>query len=180
MIRYFLHTAIMKSLPIIGTTVLLSSALLFLAGCSSNPEATEAAKMRNNKSSGYIVIDQNNIDMKTIRMSEGRIDIPFSFRNRGNESLAILEGQTSCMCTVAIVKSSDNITSPRITMAGHGQIARINQVLEPGEEAQLIATFDPNAHGPNGTGPIMRDVTLNTNSIRTPTVTFRFNGTIVP
>lgn len=166
------------SVSVIPFIVLLSA--IILTGCSSNTEAPEAAKMRNQRSNGYIVIDQNNINMKTIRMSEGNIDIPFSFRNGGNEPLAILEGQTSCMCTTAIVKSNDGITSPRIVMSGHGPVSRVNQVLKPGEEAQLIATFDPNAHGPKGTGPIMRDVTLRTNSTRTPTVTFRFSGTVVP
>ena len=58
--------------------------------------------------------------------------------------------------------------------------ARVNQVLEPGETAELVATFDPNAHGPAGTGPFMRDILLRTNAAKTPTVIFRFSGTVVP
>ena len=84
------------------------------------------------------------------------------------------------MCTEAVIKGSGNITSPRIKMPGHGPIAQINQVLEPNEKAQLIATFDPLAHGPNGTGPIMRVIIIKTNSVKTPEVKFIFQGNVIP
>lgn len=155
-----------------------ATALVILAGCSKS-EASQAASMRDTSSNGYVTILQNNVEIGTIEMRKGMIDVPFTFRNDGDEAVALLEGETSCMCTTAVVKSEAG-TSQRITMRGHGVIARVNQVLDPGEEARLIATFDPNAHGPQGTGPIMRDVTLATNSTRTPKVTFRFSGTVVP
>jgi len=154
------------------------AALAILAGCSKS-EASQAASMRNTGSNGYVTILQNNVEVGTIEMRKGKMDVPFTFRNDGNEPVALLEGMTSCMCTTAAVKGNAG-TSQRITMRGHGPTARVNQVLEPGEEAELIATFDPNAHGPQGTGPIMRDVTLTTNATRTPKVTFRFSGTVVP
>ena len=112
-------------------------------------------------------------------MSKGYTDISFTFRNDGTEPIALLDGETSCMCTTAVVKGEIG-TSQRILMRGHGPAARVNQVLDPGEEAELIATYDPNAHGPQGTGPISRDIMLRTNSVRTPTVRFKFFGTVVP
>ena len=155
-----------------------ATALVILAGCSKS-ETSQAASMRNTRSNGHIAVDGNNIDIGTIEMSKGMTDVKFTFRNDGEEPVALLEGETSCMCTTAVVKGNTG-TSQRIAMRGHGPTARVYQVLDPGEEAELIATFDPNAHGPKGTGPIMRDVTLTTNAMRTPKVTFRFSGTVVP
>lgn len=154
------------------------SALVLLSGCS-NSEASQAASMRKTQSSGYITVVENNVQVGTIEMSKGNIEIPYTFRNDGNEPVALFEGETSCMCTTARVEGNGG-TSPRIIMRGHGATASINQVLEPGEEATLIATYDPNAHGPSGTGPISRDVYIKTNSSKTPTVQFRFFGNVIP
>ncbi|PIR53037.1 hypothetical protein COU76_03215 [Candidatus Peregrinibacteria bacterium CG10_big_fil_rev_8_21_14_0_10_49_10] len=156
----------------------LAASFTILSGCNDN-EASQAASMRNIKSNGYITVTQNNINVGTIEMSKGTIDIPFLFRNDGNEPLALLEGETSCMCTTASIKSKAG-RSQRMTMRGHGVIARMYHVLDPGEEATLIATFDPNAHGPSGTGQISRDVIVQTNSSRTPSMQFRFMGNVVP
>lgn len=157
---------------------MLTGTLVLLAGCN-NSEASQAATMRNSKSDGHITVVENNINVGTIEMSKGNIEIPYTFRNDGSEPVALLEGETSCMCTTAQVKGNGG-TSPRIIMRGHGATASVNQVLEPGEEAQLIATYDPNAHGPSGTGQISRDVFIKTNSSKTPTVTFRFFGNVIP
>lgn len=159
--------------------ILLFLSVLTLTACN-NTEAQRAATMQQNRSDGYIKIAENNINLRTVRMSDGKVDIPFSFYNAGDEAVVLIEGTTSCMCTEAVVKSMNSIVSPRIRMSGHGPTARIAQILEPGEQAQLIATFDPNAHGPSGTGPIMREVFLTTNSTETPNVSFRFNGNVVP
>lgn len=167
----------MNSLSRIGLSALLFSAFLILTGCNS--ESQRASELKNEKSSGFITVQKNNIDLGTILMSDGNVDIPFSFKNGGEEPVVLLQGETSCMCTTARVESDAGI-SGRIVMRGHGPTERINHVLDPDEEATLVATFDPNAHGPKGTGPVMRDVTLTTNSMRTPTVRFRFRGNVVP
>lgn len=161
-----------------SVVVIAVSSLALLAGCNNN-EASQATSMRDTQSNGYITVVENNINVGTIEMSKGNIDIPYTFRNDGDEPVALFEGETSCMCTTAHVKGNGG-TSPRIIMRGHGATASVNQVLEPGEEATLIATYDPNAHGPSGTGPVSRDVYIKTNSSRTPTVQFRFLGNVIP
>ena len=136
--------------------------------------------MKDTQSAGYISIEKNNIDLQEIPIRGGKVNAYFTFKNDGNESIALLQGQTSCMCTEAFVESSDGIKSPRIQMPGHGaSIAQINQVLDPGENATLTAIFDPMAHGPTGTGPIMRDIYIKTNSKKTPEVKFSFQGNVV-
>ena len=159
--------------------LLLLPALLFIVGCS-NPEVSRVKELMDKPSSGVITVEQNSIDLGTIKMSEGKVDIPFTFRNEGDEPVVLLKGSTSCMCTEAVVKSREGVVSSRIKMPGHGPIVNVFQVLDPGEEAELIATYDPNAHGPKGTGPIIRDVTIETNSTKTPRVVFRFRGNVVP
>jgi hypothetical protein len=158
--------------------LLAIGSILLLAGCSDS-EASQAATMRKNRSAGYITVVNNNVNVGTIEMSKGNIEIHYLFRNDGDEPVALLEGETSCMCTTAQVKGEGG-TSPLIIMRGHGASASVNQVLDPGEEATLIAAYDPNAHGPSGTGEISRDVIIKTNSTKTPSVTFRFFGNVVP
>ena len=154
--------------------------LFLLTGCSNNPEAEQAKSLKDTASTGFVTIDYNNVDLKEIPIRGGKVNAYFTFRNAGDKPVVLTEGLTSCVCTEAVVKGNNNITSPRIKMPGHGPIAQINQVLEPNEEAQLIATFDPLAHGPDATGSIMREVIIKTNSIKTPEVKFTFQGDVTP
>jgi hypothetical protein len=149
-----------------------------LAGC--NAEADQVMSLKDKPSSGIVTIDRNDIAIGVVEMSEGKMNTSYKFRNVGGEPVVLLEGASSCMCTEGVVKSSDGTMSPRIKMPGHGPVARIFQVLDPGEEAELIVTFDPNAHGPQGVGPFMREITITTNSTETPKVTFRLRGNVVP
>ena len=86
------------------------------------------------------------------------------------------------MCTVATIEKNGETVSPKITMpmgVGSGPI-RLDVKLAPGEEAQVIAIFDPMAHGPTAIGPIKRDVILTTDSAQTPEVKFSFFGNVAP
>ena len=154
--------------------------LFLLTGCSNNPEAEQAKSLKDVASTGFVTIDSNNIDLKEIPIRGGKVDVYYTFRNAGDEPVVLMEGTTTCMCTEAVIKGNNDITSPRIVMPGHGAIAQINQVLEPNEEAQLIATYDPLAHGPNGTGSIMREIIIKTNSVKTPEIKFIFQGNVIP
>jgi len=121
----------MKTIHTRAGILLLPLLALALAGCNGSSEAVEASKMSTQRSDGYVVIDRNNREIGTVRMSDGKIDVPFSFQNGGDEALALLEGSTSCMCTEAVVRSADGIVSPRLVMKGHSPVtARVNQVLE--------------------------------------------------
>lgn len=147
--------------------------LFFLSGCEGTSPQNSIP------SQGIIEVDHNDIDVEDIPILGGKKEVDFVFWNNGTEPVTLLEGATSCMCTEGVVKKKGQVISPRITMAGHGTPEKINQTLAPGEEATLTAIFDPLAHGPNATGPVMREIILKTNSTQTPEISFRFLGNVV-
>lgn len=116
-----------------------------------------------------------------IPIKGGKVATKFSFQNTGKGNLTILKGQTSCMCTVANISKVGSSISPTITMPmGQGSSGtRLDITLAPGETAELIAVFDPMAHGPDAVGPIKRDVILTTDSTETPEIRFSFLGNVV-
>ncbi len=144
------------------------------------PDASESpTPSKTTASSGALTILDNNIDLGEIPIEGGDVEVAFTFTNDGEEAVTLLGGETSCMCTEAVVKTNDGVTSPRIKMAGHGATAKLDQVVQPGEQATLVAIFDPMAHGPNALGVIKRDVILQTNSQTTPQVRFSFQGNVI-
>lgn len=165
----------------------LSLVILVLAACG-NPESKEARKLKDNPSEGFISISDNNPDLGTISMRKGDVVIDFTLINEGSEPVVLIEGETSCMCTEAVVKGrarnsegrEETVSSPTIFMAGKNGIRStlIYQILEPGEAATLTVTFDPAAHGTTGVGPFMRGVLVQTNSRKTPELEFSFQGNV--
>src|SRR3989338_7453810 len=51
--------------------------------------------------------------------------------------------------------------------------------LAPGKEAKLTAIFDPAFHGPQGTGPVTRFVSVETNDKGNAKITFTLTGTVI-
>ena len=76
----------MKTIHTRAGILLLPLLALALAGCNGSSEAVEASKMSTQRSDGYVVIDRNNREIGTVRMSDGKIDVPFSFQNGGDEA----------------------------------------------------------------------------------------------
>lgn len=122
----------------------------------------------------------DSINLWNIPMGGGKVSAKFPFRNTGSGILTIRSGQTSCMCTEAVIQKNGKIISPTIVMPGHSSAGAtsLSITLNPNEEAELIAIFDPMAHGPTATGPIKRDVTITTDSAITPEIRFSFFGTV--
>ena len=161
----------MKILKILLITVPL---LFLISACSNSISNNNISKV-----SSTIAIENNNQNLWDIPMTKGKIEISFKFTNTWNENVKLLEWSTSCMCTEATVKWSNGILSSRIKMPWHWAIAMVNQTLKPWESAQLIATFDPNAHWPNWAWPISRDVFIKTNSTINPELRFNFKGIVI-
>ncbi len=136
----------------------------------------------NTPSNSQISIINNNRDLGEIPMDEGKVKIPFEFINSWNENILLWEAETSCMCTEAIISDKDSKEiSDTIVMRWHNntQWVNINRTIKPWEKLYLIAVFDPNAHGPEATWPISRDIYVNTNSKITQRLDFKFLWNVV-
>ena len=79
------------------------------------------------------------------------------------------------MCTEAIV-AIDGEKSP---IFGMHTRSGWKGVIEPGQTAVVKVVFDPMFHGPQGTGPITRLVSFNTNDSENSTVELRLTGNVV-
>jgi len=51
--------------------------------------------------------------------------------------------------------------------------------VKPGETAELLVEFDPAFHGPSGVGPITRTITMNTNDVKNPVLSFNLTANVV-
>lgn len=137
--------------------------------------------LENNEfSNSQIKIVNNDINLGEIPMDEWKVEIPFEFINLWIEKVVLWSAETSCMCTQWFVTDIDGWNkSIIIKMSWHGWESNLNRVIEANEKVKLIAIFDPNAHWPNATWPISRNVYINTNSTITKKLDFRFMWNVV-
>lgn len=159
---------------------------LVLSGCSTTVQEKKAQDLANKENGSEVAVLKKNINIGNVSMKDGKVDIEFKLKNTGSEPVVVVEGQTSCICTDAVLitnssESEETKISSRDIVMPHGgaRATSIYQIIEPGDEAIVVATFDPNAHGPNGTGPIKRDVYLETNSTKTPRIALSFFGEVI-
>ena len=129
-------------------------------------------------SNGVLVVEESNVYyFGTISMAAGKVNHIFKVKNTGSEAVTINKIYTSCMCTTATLLKGEKSFGP-YGMVGHGFIPRVNQVINPDEEAAVEVVFDPAAHGPAGVGEIERVVTLE-NNVGSPIEIF-FNALVTP
>jgi hypothetical protein len=106
-----------------------------------------------------LVVEPPEMDLGAVPIAGGLISTTFRARNGGQSDLIITGLQTSCGCTTAVLETSQGI-SPIFgaNLAEHP--TDWSAVLAPGEEASLVATFDPMAHGSGATGQFRRVVSI--------------------
>jgi len=122
-----------------------------------------------------VMVTENKHDWGTIDLNGGIVSKSFAIENKGASPLKLYEVKTSCMCTTAQLKTSSQV-SPKFKM--HEKSSYIFE-MGPGETAELIVEFDPAFHGPSGTGPINRTITMNTNDAKNPTLSFNLTANVV-
>lgn len=105
------------------------------------------------------------INLETTRLDLG--DVPngeivtreVRVRNDGNAILVVNDIATSCGCTMAVLDAMQ---------------------IEPGASAGLHIAFDSGAHGPDLTGPMMRQVYITTNDLAQPELTVDLAVNVTP
>lgn len=120
-------------------------------------------------------IDSNKFDWGTIDMDNGIVSKSFDIKNTSDTILKLYDVKTSCMCTTAQLKTN-SYSSPKFKM--HDKNPNIYEV-KPGEAVELIVEFDPAYHGPSGTGPVNRTITMNTNDSKNPELSFELTAVVI-
>lgn len=155
---------------ILSTLLVLGGAIWFL-GKSSNETLEKVAGSK-------IEITETDFDFKDIPYSGGNVEHGFKIKNIGDKDLKIANMATSCMCTKVFLKTAQGKSS-EFGMKGHSAFSDWTGLLPPGQEAEVVAVFDPTAHGPSGVGPIDRLVSFETNDPDRPYIEFSFKGIVV-
>lgn len=134
--------------------------LIWLFQIISKNQETESPGVAS--SNGLLSAEERAFDFGSVSMAAGKVSHTFKIKNTGSEPLTITKIYTSCMCTEATFVKGDVRKGP-FGMPGHRFIPKINEILNPGEEAEVLVAFDPAAHGPAGLGKTERIVTLENN-----------------
>ncbi|MDO8621100.1 MAG: DUF1573 domain-containing protein [Candidatus Levybacteria bacterium] len=156
---------------LVFTALIIVGAILF---SNNSPSKTSLQKT----TGASIQTFETSFDFKNVPYSGGNVEHPFKIKNFGTADLTIANMSTSCMCTQVFLQKG-SVMSPRFGMTGHASEGAWKGVLKPGEEASIVAVFDPTAHGPSGVGPISRLVSFETNDPDHPYVEFSFSGVVV-
>lgn len=151
---------------IIATTIFVVALIALLSIYSDKDEGTSVAT---DVSSAISVIEQP-YDFGDIEIFAGKVSTNFTLKNEGTEAVTITKAVTSCMCTEGEIDG--------LTFGMHGSEVMAVKIPAGGEEV-VSATFDPLAHGPNGVGPITRELMLKTNSTETPEIRLKFSGNVI-
>lgn len=116
------------------------------------------------------------IDVGEISMAKGEVEKVYQVKNTGQTNLIITGMESSCMCTSAILRNGGK-ESPVFGM--HDNPTDWSTTISPGGKAELVVTFDPNAHGPDAVGPITRTVSVQSNDVIDSAKKVKFEGEVV-
>ena len=153
---------------IIITVFLLGIAIYFGTKTGATSQVTTDTQV-------VLSTDSKVHDWGTIDINGGIVSKSFAIKNTGSSVLKLYNVKTSCMCTTAQLKTPD-VTSKKFKM--HEASTDVIEV-KPGEAAELIVEFDPAFHGPSGVGPINRTITMDTNDVNNPTLSFNLTANVV-
>lgn len=156
-------------------TICILTAIIFIGGIYVVSTATNTSQISASSNAKAYVKDPTSYDWGTIPMSKGNVAKTFTIKNNGTDTLKLYNVKTSCHCTKAYV-TINSIDSPRF---GMDSLSSWIGEVAPGQEAGLVAVFDPNFHGPQGVGPINRFVMIETNDKSNQKITFTLTGTVV-
>jgi hypothetical protein len=154
---------------IIATVVLLFGGIFFLTKTTATPQITASQNAK------AFVVEATSFDWGNIPMYKGNALKTFTIKNTGTDTLKLFNIKTSCHCTKAYT-TINGIEGPHFGMSDLS--AWIGEVV-PGKDAKLTVAFDPAYHGPQGTGPINRFVSVETNDSSNAKLTFTLTGNVV-
>ena len=111
----------------------------------------------------------------TVSQAAGAVTAFLTITNTGTKDLIINGLETSCSCTSVRV-INDGVEGPKFSMAGHGTNPENWATgIQPGKEAQLKITYDPNVHK-DLRGSVTRSVFIFSNAARNEKTEVRINA----
>lgn len=126
-------------------------------------------------SEGKAEVENTDYDWREIDYGGGDATAEFTVKNSGVGPLSLFEVFTSCMCTTAQVIIG-NQKSPFFGM--HTKSSWVGKI-PAGGQAVLKVVFDPAFHGPQGVGPMERQIVMTTSDPQNPKLEFNLKGTVV-
>ena len=162
-----IHTKNKVVLLVLVTGAVLFGSIIFFNTVTASPQA--------GTSDADVVIDSNWYDWGDIPINGGKVTKDFIIKNSGLETLQLRNVKTSCHCTTAsvIIEGSESAAF------GMGRTSTWVGEVKPGQEAILHVVFDPAFHGPQGTGPINRYISVEINDPSNGKLTFTLTGVVV-
>lgn len=153
--------------------------LIWLGKPAQNNGNISDAVSKAQSGAGKIGAGHIDYDFGPVSMAKGKVSHIYKIVNTSSEPTIISKIYTSCMCTVASFTTQDGQKFGPFGMPGHGgPSGKINTALQPGQEAELEAVFDPAAHGPAGVGAIDRVVYVETSDGQK--LELKFTATVTP
>ncbi len=153
---------------IVGLVVLFGGSV-WLASTMANSAQVEMSE------GAVAVVEEKSYDWGEIKIDGGIVEKVFLVKNEGDEVLKLFNVETSCVCTTAQMAKGEQ-TSPVFGM--HDKSQYVLEV-DPGETVDVLVKFDPMFHGPNGVGPISRTVTIETNDVSSPKLSWMLTAMVV-
>lgn len=153
---------------LLATVGLIGGGMLLAYKSSQAPQVSAVAGVS-------VMVNQDTHEWGEIPINGGNVSASFPIKNDGSETLKLFNVSTSCMCTTAQLILGD-VKSPEFGM--HTRSASVFEV-PPGETATLEVVFDPDFHGPNGVGEVVRQVVAQTNDASRSELDFSLTGTVI-
>lgn len=126
-----------------------------------------------------IVVDPQRRDIGAVPIGGGPVMVTFAVRNKGGRDLRITGLQTSCGCTTALLRTGQG-ESPVFAADASAVPESWSAVLRPGEGGEIVVTFDPLFHGPQGVGRFTRSVFIFSDDPLDPRVEATFQVEVIP
>lgn len=123
-----------------------------------------------------IEIPETEFDAGSISMKNGLYKHDFTIKNVGQGNLKIEGIRTTCHCTTAVLKVGNRV-SPTFGMQDNPLFW--SEKIPANETGTLEVTFDPNFHGPDSVGPIVREVFFSTNDPKAKNAKVQLSGDVV-
>ena len=149
------------ALTVVAVAVALAHAVDAQAS-TVRPQSTVVPGQEANQAQGELTADRKLHVFGDVPIAGGNVQTRFTLTNKGSTAVRLVELYTSCMCTTVTLEFADERVEGPFGMQGHELPTTLDQELAPGEKVGLRVTFDPAAHGPEGVGPVTRQILLAT------------------